>query len=1146
MSKQIFQTDNTSRWKKFKWSFRIVVFFFSILIFALILTLVMDRMPNVPFKRDYRGVITASKPFMEESKLSKAYKGFRSYIHEKNWHSNYAKQKASREKGHKHIHDGKIVRIRQKKLESWKKVPAGIRAAFYVAWDPQSLFSLKRNVSYLNLVLPEWFFIDPARDKLKTSFDPQGFSVMKKAGIPIMPMLSNFSNGDFRPEAVGRILHSAPKRKIIINQLLSQCLFNHFVGINVDFEQLAMSDRVLLVSFIKELSLVFHEKGLLVTQDIIPFDHSYDIKSLAKYDDYFFLMAYNEYGPTSDSGPICSQKWIEAAVDNIACDVPSGKIVLGLGAFGYDWKSTNGDNESLTYQQALSRASASDTDIHFDNDTYNLDYSYADGNNVLHQVFFTDAATYFNTMRFGSEYGLAGFGIWRLGSEDGRVWKFYSKNMEKTAVLKIKKSDIEDVKTVNNVDYIGDGEVLDVLNTPHPGEIKTEIDSTEMLISEEKYLTIPSSYQIEKLGEAEPKQLLLTFDDGPDARWTPQILSILDKYHIHAAFFVVGLQAERNLPLIKKIYDAGHLIGNHTFTHRNVAYNTPARTHIELELTRLLIECVTGHSTILFRAPYNADSEPSTMEEIVPVALARKDNYLDVGEAVDPEDWQVGIKSDSIFVRVVNAVKQGRGHIILLHDAGGVTREETIKALPRIIEYFQKRGYTFTTLTNILHRSKQDLMPVEPKGNGYYVMLANLTLATLIYDAMNFLTALFIIFIILGFGRLIFMMVLAHREKRRMSTIHYDKGVLMDNAPLVSIIVPAYNEEVNAVSSINNLLEQDYPNFNIIFVDDGSKDDTYRSVCNALSTHEKVKIFTKTNGGKASALNFGIEHTDAEYVVCIDADTKLYQDAVSLMILHFIDNKGIRDIGAVAGNVKVGNQVNWLTKWQAIEYVTSQNFDRLAYANINAVTVVPGAIGAFKKSAIDAAGGLTTDTLAEDCDLTIRILRAGFYIENENSAIAMTEAPEKIGQFVKQRTRWSFGVMQTFWKHRDTLLNKKYKGLGLWAMPNMLIFQFLIPTFSPLADLFMIIGLFSGNAMRILVYYLLFMLVDASISVVAFLYEKDKLYKLLLIIPQRFCYRWIMYVVFFKSYMKAIKGELQTWGVLKRTGNVGDLCDRKK
>ncbi len=1138
MGKQVFQTENTSRWKKFKWTMRFFIFIACILIAALIIMLIIDKSPSLPFRHDYRSVVTASKPFMQESKLSKEYKGFRDYISDKKFHSNYEKEKLEAQARYKKFETNFNDKNSNKILNSWDMFPAGLRSAFYVAWDPQSFFSLKRNIRNLNLIIPEWFFIDPKTDELKTNVDVQGYQLMKKSGVPIMPILSNNSDREFRPEAIGRILHSEKKKKKIIQEVLNQCLKNKFIGINIDFEGLNESKNEYLLNFVKEMADAFHKEGLIVTQDIMPFNEDYDVAQLAKYNDYLFLMSYDEYSSDSDPGPISSQKWIEATVDDLAKKVPAEKVVLCLGAFGYDWPAAANSTPNVTYQQALSRAYVSKSKINFDNDTYNLNFAYKDDKNTVHQVYFTDAATHFNTMRFGAEYGLAGFAVWRLGSEDNRVWKFYNKDITKEAAKKISKKDLEDVKMVKDVDYFGDGEVLDVVNVPHPGTIKTEIDSAEMLISEENYIKIPSTFQIRKYGMAPQKMLALTFDDGPDETYTPKILNILSKYHVPAAFFVVGLQAEKNLPILKRIYNEGHLIGNHTFTHRNVAAITPQRALIEFKLTRLLIECITGHSTILFRAPYNADSEPVTMEEIIPVALARTQNYLDIGENIDPEDWQVGIKADTIFKRVVKAVEEQRGNIILLHDAGGETREETIKALPMIIKYFQQKGYTFTSISSLLNKDRNVLMPAVPKGSGYYIMQSNLALAELTYWVGNFLTSLFIIFIILGIARLLFMMILTSREKRK--NVILDSN-LLENAPLVSIIVPAYNEEVNAVSSLNNLLKQDYPNFNIIFVDDGSKDETYKRVCEALSENEKMRIFTKPNGGKASALNFGIQHTNADYVVCIDADTKLYPNAVSLMMLHFLDKSSNENVGAVAGNVKVGNQINMLTKWQAIEYTTSQNFDRLAYANINAITVVPGAIGAFKKAAIDEAGGFTTDTLAEDCDLTIRILKAGYRIVNENKAIAMTEAPEKTKQFIKQRTRWTFGVMQTFWKHRDTLFDKRYKGLGIWAMPNILIFQFLIPFFSPLADIFMLVGIFAGNATKIGIYYLLFMLVDISISVVAFIFEKEKVSKLIWIIPQRFVYRWIMYIVLFKSFKKAIKGELQTWGVLKRSGNVADL-----
>ena len=202
---------------------------------------------------------------------------------------------------------------------------------------------------------------------------------------------------------------------------------------------------------------------------------------------------------------------------------------------------------------------------------------------------------------------------------------------------------------------------------------------------------------------------------------------------------------------------------------------------------------------------------------------------------------------------------------------------------------------------------------------------------------------------------------------------------------------------------------------------------------------------------------------------------------------------------------------------------------------------MPGAIGAFRKEALQKSGGFTTDTLAEDCDLTMRILKEGYIVTEETKAIALTEAPETVKQFMKQRFRWSFGVMQTFWKHRELLFNSTYKSLGWIALPDMLLFKYIIPFFSPFADFFMIVGLLTGNAEKILKYYIAFVIVDASIAAFAFMFEKEKPSKLLWLIPQRLVYRWLMLVVLFQSFLRAIKGELQNWGVLKRTGNVKDV-----
>lgn len=1149
---QVFQTSSSSRWQRFKWGSRILLFLLGLGVAVIILTLYRGNTPAMPRLISAREkqvfMDTTGSWLFSQSKIAKQFGGFRKFINEKEIykHGGYPIPKRFRRK------NGVLVHA-DSSFYSFKRFSAGIRAGFYVNWSPQSFSSLEQNISHLNMVLPEWLFINPQADTVYTEIDEKAHDIMSRAGVKVLPLLTNNYDGIFRGDAVHRIINNPKKRERLINDILHILLKNNFAGINIDFEELQEAHNETLVNFQRELYEKLHAHGLLVSQDVAPFNEDYNFTELSRCNDYLFLMAYDQYSDGTAPGPICHQKWIEAAVDDAAKKIPSNKLVLCLAGFGYDWTMSKVGKplsaKSVSYQQALTLARTYEGEIDFNNDSYNLNFTYNDDEDKDHQVYFTDAATTFNALRFASEYGLSGVSLWFLGHEDSRMWDFYDRDMSKDSVRKF---DFTAFGTVHypddnvSVDYEGGGEILDVIGGPTAGKITPEIDNNELLISEEHYDSIPSKWVVKRYGEQQPgnKKLVLTFDDGPDPDYTPRILDILSREHVPAAFFMVGLNAENNIPIVKRIYREGHEIGNHTFTHPNIAKVSRKRAIVEMEATRLLIECITGHSTVMFRAPFNADFEPAKAEELIPVAIAHDKNYLDIGESIDPLDWEPGTPADSIFDRVLREKTRMTndslgGNIILLHDAGGDSREATVEALPRIIKYFKERGYTFTTVADLLGKKRDDLMPEVPKGSGYYfIQLSNL-MAEFGYWAGHILFSLFIIFIFLSLGRILLMGVLSviqhGREKKETA-----EGWLLaadGTAPLVSIIVPAYNEEVNAVNSLNNLLKTDYPNFEIIFVDDGSKDATYEKVSKAFEGHPQVRVLTKANGGKASALNFGIGRSTAGFVVCIDADTKLLPNAVSLLMRHFSDE----NVGAVAGNVKVGNERNMITRWQSIEYITSQNFDRKAFAAVNAITVVPGAIGAFRKQAIEDAGGFTTDTLAEDCDLTVRILRCGYIVRNENKAIAMTEAPETVRQFLKQRFRWSFGVMQTFWKNRDALFNPKYKALGWLALPNILVFQFIIPTIAPLADFFMIVGILTGNAEKILSYYLIFMLVDAAIAVLAFALEKEKYSKLLWLIPQRFIYRWLMYYVLFKTFRRAIKGELQNWGVLKRTGNVKEF-----
>ena len=1107
--KQIFLTSSPTRWQRFKWAFRIIAFIFILLFITLGIAVMKEFSPSLPQLKNSNGQY---KAILDKGKnaaiadINKKYSGFGSYINNKT---------------------GQLKSIRYvNKADSLHAITAPLRAAFYDATDEQSYFSLKNNISKLNILLPLWMTIDSAADTVIINKDIRGLDIIKGSGVPVVAVISNFSGEDFNGKPLHRIFSDKAKKERLINDIVKTIQQNHFAGVNIDFEELIETSDEPLISFMKELYERMHPLHLQVTQDFSPFNPDFNLKELAKYNDHLFLMAYDEYNSNSTPGPISSQKYIQGAIEDAVKQVDPSKLVLAIAGYGYDWPKGKVGTD-VSYSEALSIAGESDAKVKFETSTYNLSYTYQDENDIEHAVYFTDAATNFNTMRYATEYGVAGVALWRMGEEDSRLWTFYNKDISDNGVDSFNYELLHHVNATNDVDYVGEGEILDVISTPKSGSIKAVVDTEEDLITNEVYESLPSIFVIKKYGKKD-KKVVLSFDDGPDERYTGRILDILSKEHVPAVFFVIGENAVNNIPLVKRIYNEGFELGNHTFTHPNIATISTKRAMLELNSTRLLIESITGHSTVLFRAPYNADSEPETMQELEPVAFAKENNYLTVGESIDPNDWEKGVTADTIFARVMQQEKMG--NIILLHDAGG-DREETIKALPRIIKYFKDKGYTFTTVADLVDEKRTQLMPEVPRNKSYYLISFSYYMAEFGYWTEQTFFYLFVICIILSIGKILTLAFLAIKERNRKK-----KELLSPLAgnPLVSIIVPAYNEEVNAVNAVHKLLNSTYPNYDIIFIDDGSKDSTYEKVATAFANHPQVRVFTKPNGGKASALNYGILQTTAEYVLCIDADTHLNADALELMVRHFADN----NVGAVAGNVKVGNEVNILTRWQNIEYVTSQNFDRYAFAAINAITVVPGAIGAFRKKAIEEAGGFTSDTFAEDCDLTMRLLRAGYLIKNENDAIAMTEAPESLQQFLKQRFRWSFGIMQSFWKNRDALFNRTYGSLGMIALPNILIFQILIPLIAPLADLLMIVGIVTGNGLMIFKYYGLFMLIDIAVSIMAFSFEKENLLKLIWMIPQRIVYRWLMLYILYKSIRRALKGQLQSWGVLKRTGNI--------
>jgi cellulose synthase/poly-beta-1,6-N-acetylglucosamine synthase-like glycosyltransferase len=590
---------------------------------------------------------------------------------------------------------------------------------------------------------------------------------------------------------------------------------------------------------------------------------------------------------------------------------------------------------------------------------------------------------------------------------------------------------------------------------------------------------------------------------------------------------------------------------------------------VELNLTERLFASRLGIRTILFRPPYSIDQEPDTADQVRPLEITQDMGYVTIGTRIDPNDWRDNPHRSAEEIRDAvmkdlppcNVNDQLCGNIILLHDGGG-DRRETVRALPMIIEGLRARGYEIVPVYQLLGRQKADVMPPIP-GNERWAAWLNRIGFWLWGAGMMSITWIFFMGDLLMTSRLLLVGALAVYDRLASHDIG-SRGQIATYRPKVAVLVPAYNEEKVIERTVRSVLDSDYPNLHVIVIDDGSKDRTLEVARRAFAQEEaegRVLILTKPNAGKAEALNFGLEHlTDEEIFVGIDADTIIAHDAISHLVPHFINPK----VGAIAGNAKVGNRVNLWTRWQALEYITSQNFERRALNTMGAVSVVPGAIGAWRVSAVQQAGGYHVDTVAEDADLTMALLRRRYRVEYEDQALAYTEAPTTANGLMRQRFRWSFGILQSLYKHRGVFARKG--ALGWVALPNILIFQILLPLVSPLIDIMFIVGVSwyfiqkyfhpestdPASFQKLVVFFLAFLVIDFFASAVAFALErrrpetKEDTWLLGQVWLQRFAYRQLFSIVLLKTLKRAAEGQRFAWDKLERTAAVKSPIERRE
>jgi cellulose synthase/poly-beta-1,6-N-acetylglucosamine synthase-like glycosyltransferase/peptidoglycan/xylan/chitin deacetylase (PgdA/CDA1 family) len=1057
----------------------------------------------------------------------------------------------------------------------------GIRGAFYVQWDAASFSSLKDYYPQIDLLFPEWLhaLTDDGRLQSVTEsnvlfdlMDDKGkprqvddkvmpFLKSEKAQMEVLPLVNNFDpiTNQWRPDVTAKFLADPAARQRFRNELLSFLDTDQYKGVTLDIEAFPDNSHGDYKQLVKELYGDLQSRGLKLYIAVPVNDKQFDYSGIAQLSDGLILMNYDEHYPGGAPGAVASQDWFIKNLEEALAVMPREKIIAAIGNYGYDWARKPGQKKgtppeavhTVSVQDAWLEAEEAETDVNFDDDAMNPHIAYLDENNIRHDVWFLDGVTALNQMRAAQSIGIDTFALWRLGAEDRSLWAIWDKPGEAGATSKLKI-----VPPGQDVDIEGEGEILHIQSRPASGEREVTVDPQTNLISDEIFKTMPSPYTVDMYGNSQ-KKIAITFDDGPDPQWTPKILDVLKEKNAKATFFLIGVEAQENASLTKRIYNEGHEIGNHTFTHPDISNVSKRYFEVELNLTERFFEGKLGVKPVLFRPPYSIDQEPDTADQVRPIELAQQLGYITVGDKVDPNDWRDDPRrpADEIVADVMKNLPPcapgnlACGNIILLHDGGG-NRSETVKALPRIIDRLRARGYEIVPVSELLGKTRADVMPAISTNERWasWIDSLNFSLFSLIS---SFIIFVFFVGDVLMSARLVLVGALATFDRFRRR-----KDVVDPNyKPDVAVLIPAYNEEKVIVRTVQSVLDSDYPNLRAIVIDDGSRDQTLE-VTRAAFPKEiaegRVTVLTKPNSGKAAALNYALDHVTEELFVGIDADTIIAPDAISKLVPHFRDPR----VAAMAGNAKVGNRVNLWTRWQALEYITSQNFERRALNTLNAVSVVPGAIGAWRTAEVKAAGCYHHDTVAEDADLTMALLQAGYKVNYEDRALAYTEAPTTANGLMRQRFRWSFGIMQAVWKHKAALRQKG--ALGWVALPNVIIFQILLPLVSPFIDIMFVIGAISyfvnrhyhpesanpADFQRLVIYFALFMIIDFIASTLAFTLERQQPGRkrdfLLLghVWLQRFAYRQLFSIVLFKTLKRAIEGGSFAWDKLERTATV--------
>lgn len=683
-----------------------------------------------------------------------------------------------------------------------------------------------------------------------------------------------------------------------------------------------------------------------------------------------------------------------------------------------------------------------------------------------------------------------------------------------------------------NAPVVGAGPLVRVLRVENKNEHHVGLDPftnvTLRTFNEQDMLEIGDRpYAIDRYGQVGQKQIALTFDDGPDPKYTPQLLDLLSKHSAPSTFFVVGEQMVQHPDIAQRITREGHTLGNHTFTHANLESVSRFSAMQEINQSERVIRATTNKSTSFFRPPYIDATNQGLRNDALSILRAQHLGYTITAYDYDTHDWKFTGNEQPDFSKL----DPQTGHVVLLHDSGG-DRSHTLKFVEQMLVQGEKEGYKFVTIDQ-MYPDPALYNEVYPSFSDQVSFSAGRVVMAWPQQAATFLFLLGIVLMVATTTINITLAALNHRRSAKKRWPKYE--------PRVSVVIAAYNEERVLAKTLNSLLSSDYKKLEIVVVNDGSEDKTGKIADGFAAKYDRVTAIHQQNDGKSVALNLGINHTKSKIVVCADADTIFAPQAIKKLVRHFKDPQ----VGGVAGTVKAGNAISALVRWQMLDYLVGIHVERSAQAYLGAVMIVPGACCAWRRKALIEAGGYSEATLAEDCDLTLSVRKAGYKIAQDNDAIAYTECPMLLVDLAKQRFRWVFGNVQSMWKHRAMFFDLRYGWLGITVMPNAALGIAIAFLFWPFLTVLTIHNLILGNYLILIAYLGITMSVHFVMAFAALLFAKESL-RLLFVVPMtRLVYAPLRTYLIYKVFLTAVKGVYVGWNKLTRSGTIAELNKSK-